>query len=54
MLLGGGVEEFGEAEDAGVVAGFAFDVVYAGPVRVGLFGGRWDAGDGDFDFDAVV
>ena len=30
------------------------DVVYAGPVGVGFFGGGWDAGDGDFDFDAVV
>lgn len=30
------------------------DVVYAGPVRIGLFGGRRDAGDGDFDLDAIV
>jgi hypothetical protein len=54
MRLRGSVEEFGEAEDAGVVAGFAMDVVYAGPVGVGLFGWRGDAGDCDFDFDAVV
>ena len=30
------------------------DVVHAGPGWVGLFGGGWDAGDGDFHFDAVV
>jgi len=54
MLLGGGVEEFGEAEDAGVVAAFALDVVNAGPVGLGLIGWGRDAGDGDFDFDAVV
>lgn len=30
------------------------NVVYAGPVGVGFFGWRWDSGDGDFDFDAVV
>jgi hypothetical protein len=30
------------------------DVVYASPVRFGLIGGRRDAGDGDFDFDAIV
>jgi hypothetical protein len=30
------------------------DVVYASPVGVGGFGWRRDAGDGDFDFDAVV
>jgi hypothetical protein len=30
------------------------DVVYAGPVGFGLFGGGLDAGDGDFDFDAIV
>ena len=30
------------------------DVVYAGPVGVGLFGGGLDAGDGDFDLDAIV
>ena len=30
------------------------DVVYAGPVWFGLFGGRWDAGDGNFDLDAIV
>jgi hypothetical protein len=30
------------------------DVVYAGPVGVGFFGWRRDAGDGDFDFDAIV
>jgi hypothetical protein len=49
-----GGEEFGQAEDAGVVAGFALDVVHAGPVGVGFFGWRWDPGDRDFDFDAVV
>jgi hypothetical protein len=54
MLLGGGVEEFGQAEDAGVVAVFALDVVYAGPVGFGLIGGGRDAGDGDFYFDAIV
>lgn len=48
------MEEFGQAEDAGVVAGFALDVVYAGPVGMGFFGWGRDAGDGDFDFDAVV
>jgi hypothetical protein len=51
---GVGGEKFGEAEDAGVVAGFALDVVQAVPMRLGVFGGRRDAGDGDFDFDAVV
>jgi len=51
---GSGGEEFGQAEDAGVVAAFAFDVVYAGPVGFGLIGGRWDAGDADFDFDAII
>ena len=30
------------------------DVVYAGPVGFGLIGWRRDAGDGDFDFDAIV
>jgi hypothetical protein len=30
------------------------DVVYAGPVRLGFFGGGRDAGDGDFDFDAIA
>jgi hypothetical protein len=30
------------------------DVVYAGPVGVGFFGGGLDAGDGDFDLDAIV
>jgi len=30
------------------------DVVYAGPVGLGLFGGGRYAGDGDFDFDAIV
>jgi hypothetical protein len=30
------------------------DVVYAGPVGVGLIGRRRDAGDGDFDFDAII
>jgi hypothetical protein len=30
------------------------DVIYAGPLGVGLFCRRWDAGDGDFDFDAIV
>jgi hypothetical protein len=54
VLLRGGVEEFSQAEDAGVVAAFALDVVYAGPVGFGLIGRRRDAGDGDFDFDAVV
>jgi len=49
-----GGEEFGQAEDAAVVAGFALDIVYAGPVGVGFFGWRRDAGDADFDFDAIV
>jgi len=52
--LGDGGEEFCEAEDAGVVAALALDVVYAGPVWIGLIGGGRDAGNGDFDFDAVV
>ena len=52
--LGDGGEELGQAEDAGVVAVFALDVVYAGPVGVGFFGWGRDAGDGDFDFDTVV
>ena len=52
--LRGGVEEFGQAEDAAVVAVFALDVVYAGPVGVGFFGWRRDARDADFDFDAIV
>jgi hypothetical protein len=30
------------------------DVVYAGPGGFGLFSGGLDAGDGDFDFDAIV
>ena len=30
------------------------DVVYTGPMRVGLFGWGRDAGDGDFDFDAII
>jgi hypothetical protein len=30
------------------------DVVDAGPVRIGLFSWRRDAGDGDFDLDAIV
>jgi hypothetical protein len=30
------------------------DVVYACPVGLGLFGGGRYAGDGDFDFDAIV
>jgi hypothetical protein len=30
------------------------DVVDAGPVGVGFFGGGFDAGDGDFDLDAVI
>ena len=47
-------EEFGQAEDAGVVAAFAFDVVDAGPVGFGLIGGGRHAGDGDFDLDAIV
>ena len=54
MLLGNGGEEFGQAEDAAVVAVFALDVVYASPLGMRFFGGRWDAGDGDFDFDAIV
>ena len=54
MLLGGVREEFGQAEDAAVVAGFASDVVYAGPVGVGFFGWGCYTGDGDFDFDAIV
>jgi hypothetical protein len=52
--LGGCVEEFGQAEDAAIVAALALDVVYAGPVGLGFFGGGRDAGDGDFDFDAVA
>ena len=48
------MEEFGQAEDAAVVAALALDVVYTGPVRLGFFGGGRDAGDGDFDFDAVA
>jgi hypothetical protein len=47
-------EEFGEAEDAGVVTGLAEDVVDAGPVGARFFGRGGDAGDGDFDFDAIV
>ncbi len=49
-----GGEEFGQAEDAAVVAGFALDIVYASPVGVGFIGWRRDAGDADFDFDAIV
>ena len=30
------------------------DVVYAGPGGFWFFGWRWDAGDGDFYFDAIV
>jgi hypothetical protein len=30
------------------------DVVYASPVGLGFFGRRLDAGDGDFDLDAIV
>ena len=30
------------------------DVVHAVPVGIGLFGWGRDAGDGDFDFDAIV
>ena len=30
------------------------DVVYAGPGGFWFFGRGWDAGDGDFDFDAIV
>jgi len=30
------------------------DIVYARPVGVGFFGWRRDAGDADFDFDAIV
>jgi hypothetical protein len=48
------VEELGKAEDAGVVAVFASNVVYAGPGGLWFFGWRRDAGDGDFDFDAIV
>jgi hypothetical protein len=48
------VEKFGQAEDAGVVAVFALDVVYAGPGGFWFFGRRRDAGDGYFYFDAVV
>ena len=48
------MEKFGQAEDAGVVAVFALDVIYAGPSGLWLFGGRWDAGDGYLDFDAIV
>jgi hypothetical protein len=51
---GGGGEEFGEAEDAAVVAGFTLDIVYAGPVGLGFFGWGCNARDGDFDFDAIV
>jgi hypothetical protein len=54
VLLGDGGEELGQAEDAAVVAVFALDIVYAGPVRFGFFGWGRDAGDGDFDFDAIV
>jgi hypothetical protein len=54
VLLGGCVEEFGQAEDAAVVAALALDVVYTGPVRLGFFGGGRDAGDRDFDLDAIV
>jgi hypothetical protein len=52
--LGYGREELGQAEDAGVVAVFALDVVDAGPGDFGLFVGGSDPGNGDFDFDAVV
>ena len=48
------MEEFGQAEDAAVVAVFALDVVYAGPVGVGFSGRGRDTGDGDFDFDTIV
>jgi hypothetical protein len=48
------VEEFCEAEDAAIVAGFALDFVYAGPVGIGLIGWVRDAGDGDFDLDSIV
>jgi hypothetical protein len=51
---GDGGEKFGEAEDAAIVAGFALDVVYAGPVGLRFFGWGCNAGDGDFDFDAIV
>lgn len=30
------------------------DVIYAGPGGLGLFGGGGYAGDGDFNFDAIV
>ncbi len=52
--LGGLGEEFGQAEDAEVVAAFALHVVYPGPGGLELFGGGGHAGDGDFNFDAVV
>ena len=48
------MEEFGQAENAAIVAVFALDVVYAGPVGFGLVGWRGDAGDGDFYLDAIV
>jgi hypothetical protein len=51
---GDGGEEFCEAEDAAVVAGFTLDVVYAGPVGFGFFGWGLNARDGNFDFDAIV
>jgi hypothetical protein len=54
VLLGDGGEELGQAEDAAVVAGFALDVVYAGPRWMGLFRGDGDARDRDFDFDTIV
>jgi hypothetical protein len=54
VLLRDGGEEFGQAEDAGIVAGFALDDVHAGPVGIGFFGGGCDTGDGDFDFNAIV
>ena len=52
--LGDGGDEFGQAEDAAVVAVFALDVVHASPRDLGLVVGRRDAGYSDFDFDAVV
>jgi hypothetical protein len=54
VRLGGGREEFGEAEDAGVVAGLAENVIHARPDRVRLVGRSGDARGRDFDFDAII
>jgi hypothetical protein len=51
---GDGGDEFSEAEDAGVIAVFTEDVVHAGPGGMGFFGRGRHAGDGDFDFDAII